>query len=156
MPTITERFTPSRVADYFLNLGNETGSLITPLKLQKLVYYAQAWHLALYDSALFDDEFEAWVHGPVVRSLWEEYRGFEWRPIGRENVEIDLPPSVVEFLGEVAKVYFSCDPYELERMTHLEAPWLEARGNLPPDALCNNIISKESMKQFYRARASED
>ena len=51
------------------------------LKLQKLVYYAQAWHLALRDVPLFEEDFEAWVHGPVIPALYQEYKKFGWRPI---------------------------------------------------------------------------
>ena len=72
--TIKRQITHRDVAEYFLALANETGGTITNLKLQKLVYYAQAWHLANFDKPLFDAKFEAWVHGPVIPGLYEEYR----------------------------------------------------------------------------------
>ena len=65
--------TAERVADYIIRSAHESGELITNLKLQKLVYYAQAWHLALFDEPLFDDPIEAWVHGPVVSSLYSKF-----------------------------------------------------------------------------------
>jgi len=58
--------TVSKIANYFIYVANETGSYLSNLKLQKLLYYAQAWHLALYGISLFDEEFEAWIHGPVI------------------------------------------------------------------------------------------
>src|SRR6185369_5131439 len=85
------------IADYFIGLANETGSLITNLKLQKLVYYAQAWNLALNDGrALFDDDFEAWVHGPVIFDLYNDYRALKWNPISKgvklSEIETKLAP----------------------------------------------------------------
>lgn len=143
------------IADYFVWLAHETGSLISNLKLQKLVYYAQAWHLALYNTPLFDQDFEAWVHGPVIPELYQKYRNFGWQPI-LEDVNPKLPEKVVEFLSEVAEEYFACDAYELERMSHAEDPWCLARGDLPPDAVSHAVINKEWMKEYYGARVQEE
>lgn len=145
----------SSIADYFIWLANETGSFISNLKLQKLVYYAQAWHLALRDRPLFDDDFQAWVHGPVIPLLYQQYKSFGWQPILKE-IEPHLPQDVLEFLEEVAQEYFSCDAYALERMTHAEEPWKLAREDLPPDAPSDSVIRKEWMKEYYRACAEED
>jgi uncharacterized phage-associated protein len=72
---------PFEVANYFIWLANETGSFLSNLKLQKLVYYAQAWHLALEESPLFEEDFEAWIHGPVLPTLYQKYESFSWKPI---------------------------------------------------------------------------
>jgi uncharacterized phage-associated protein len=143
------------IADYFIWLANETGSFISNLKLQKLVYYAQAWHIALYESPLFAEDFQAWVHGPVIPSLYQKYKTFGWQPI-LEDADPRLPEDVLRFLDEVAEEYFACDAYELEQMTHAEDPWDRARGDLPPDAPSNEIIKKEWMKEYYGARVEED
>ncbi|MBW4690395.1 MAG: DUF4065 domain-containing protein [Lyngbya sp. HA4199-MV5] len=143
------------IADYFIWLANETGSFISNLKLQKLVYYAQAWHIALYNEPLFAEDFQAWVHGPVIPSLYQKYKAFGWQPIW-EDATPKLPEDVVQFLDEVADEYFACDAYELEQMTHAEDPWGWARGNLPPDAPSNEIIKKEWMKEYYGARVEEN
>ncbi len=79
--------THDKIADYFIGLSNETGSLITNLKLQKLVYYAQAWSLALNNKELFPEDFEAWVHGPVLVKLYNKYRSNKWNPISK-NVKL--------------------------------------------------------------------
>ena len=152
MPALT----PSKIADYFIRTANEVGSPITNLKLQKLVYYAQAWSLALRDRTLFEDDFEAWVHGPVTRQLWDEYKTLRWQPIVKDVPNITFDQDVENFLKEVVQVYFACDAYELERMTHEEAPWREARGNLPPDAPCSNVISKDRMASFYKELAQQN
>lgn len=153
---VKDMLTVFDVAKFFIHLANGTGSYISNLKLQKLVYYAQAWHLALHDAPLFEDEFEAWVHGPVVPVLYQEYKQFKWKPIIEEATEPEFTEDVKAFLDEVAEVYFACDAYELEQMTHQEDPWLIARGGLPQDAPCNAIISKELMQEYYKARGEED
>lgn len=142
------------IADFFIYLANETGSFVSNLKLQKLVYYAQAWYLAINKKSLFDEDFEAWIHGPVIPELYQQYKQFGWRPIDKE-VEPKLPEDVREFLKEVADEYFACDAYELEQMTHLESPWIQARGNLPVDAQSNEVIHKEWMKEYYGSRVQE-
>lgn len=63
------------VAKYFLSLqGNDAGDAISNMKLQKLLYYAQGFALALLDKPLFDEDFEAWAHGPVLRCIYNKYK----------------------------------------------------------------------------------
>ena len=146
------RQTYELVADYFINVANVTGSLITNMKLQKLVYYSQAWHLALYNEPLFEEEFEAWVHGPVLPALYGEYKYKKWSPINKEVNLSDiksLGDEKLRFLYDVEKTYFDLDAYELEELTHSETPWIEARGNLANNEPCKNKIKKETMKTFY-------
>lgn len=149
-------FSSYQIADYFVWLSNQTGSCITNLKLQKLVYYAQAWHLALNNTPLFEEDFEAWIHGPVIPNLYQEYKDWGWKPIEKEVDEPIFCEEICHFLEELAEVYFSCDAYELERMTHQEAPWIIARNGLPTDAPSNETISKESMKTYYSDRAEQE
>jgi uncharacterized phage-associated protein len=99
------------IANYFIWLANETGSFVSNLKLQKLVYYAQAWHLAIHETALFEEDFEAWVHGPVIPVLYQKYKQFSWQPID-ENVSLNLPENVKIFLDDISTEYFACDAYE--------------------------------------------
>jgi uncharacterized phage-associated protein len=143
------------IAKFFIEIANKTGSFISNLKLQKLVYYAQAWHLGLYDRPIFDEDFQAWVHGPVIPELYQAYKHFGWKPI-QEDVELDLPAEITSHLQEVALEYFACDAYELEQMTHLEAPWQSAREGVAPDEPSTRIIRKEWMQEYYKARAEED
>jgi uncharacterized phage-associated protein len=152
--SIAVQLRASDIADYFLCLANETGSFVSNLKLQKLVYYAQAWHLALYDRPLFEEDFQAWVHGPVIPELFEKYQRFGWKPIS-EEVHPDLPRPIVKHLEEVADEYFSCDAYLLERMTHAEAPWQLAREGLAADAISENIIRQDWIKEYYKTRVQE-
>lgn len=139
------------IAKYFICLANETGSFISNLKLQKLVYYAQAWHLALHELPLFDEDFEAWVHGPVIPALYHNYKHFGWKPI-QEEATLNLSESILCYLKEVADEYFACDAYELERMTHIESPWQRAREGIASDEPSTNVIFKDWMQEYYKAR----
>ncbi|HOX41197.1 MAG TPA: DUF4065 domain-containing protein [bacterium] len=145
------------VANFFIALANETGDIITNLKLQKLVYYAQAWYLANYKKPLFDEDFEAWIHGPVIPDLYHKYKSFGYSPIETKidfsSVE-NLDSTVKEFLAEVAKIYMTHGAYELEAMTHQEQPWIDARDGCEPDENCSNVIPKKSMMEFYGAKIS--
>ncbi|ELR96863.1 Panacea domain-containing protein [Gloeocapsa sp. PCC 73106] len=145
------------VANYFINVANETGSYVSNLKLQKLVYYAQAWYLALYGEPLFEEDFQAWVHGPVIPELYNEYKSFRWKPIDKEvnGDDLNIPDYVLSYLEEVTNEYFSYDAYDLEKMTHIEDPWKKARGNLPIDEPSQAIIEKDWMKEFYSSCVQE-
>jgi uncharacterized phage-associated protein len=150
---MTEQLTyrPQDIANWFLNqIDPDAGDSITHLKLQKLVYYAEAWALALFDTSLFEDEFEAWAHGPVVRSLYNEYRHCGWEPIMEE---VEEPPEfeedVQDLLQEVFRVYGEHSAKTLEKLTHREQPWRNAREGYAPEEWSNEKISKEDMKEFY-------
>jgi uncharacterized phage-associated protein len=145
--------TASEIAQYFIVSSQRKNKPISNLKLQKLLYYAQAWHLVLQDSPLFSDNIEAWVHGPVVRQVFRAYRSFGWRPLEIDcKSTVDFDNQTMQHLNEVAAVYGKFDGIELERMTHSEAPWRDARGSLAPDEPSNRVITHEAMKQFYSAR----
>jgi uncharacterized phage-associated protein len=145
------------VADFFLQKAQESGSLVTNLKLQKLCYYAQAWHLALHeDHPLFEEEFEAWVHGPVCRDLYNRFRSYQWRPILEEVRARPLEATVTNHLQMIVENFFPCDAYELERMTHEELPWKQARQALAEDQPCDRVISKSVMGAFYREMLKND
>lgn len=79
-------YTYNDIADYFIAVSNSTHDLITNLRLQKLVYYAQAWHLAIYQEPLFSEDFQAWVHGPVIPQLYTQYKEYKWNPITKDVV----------------------------------------------------------------------
>lgn len=140
------------VADFILHFCHEHGDCITNLKLQKLAYYAQAWYLALNnDQPLFDEPIEAWVHGPVVPSLYQRFRTYRWEPIPLNPAPpVSLPANVQTHLKEIMDVFGGFSAYELERMTHEESPWLNARGDLPMDESSNAVISHKDMSSYYK------
>ena len=148
--------TRKEVEDFFISLSNETGNLISNLKLQKLLYYTQAWHLARFEERLFDNSFQAWVHGPVLPDSYHNYKKFRWKPI---DVEVDegyhneflenLDGEQVEIIRDVVNEYFGESAYELELMTHKEEPWILARAGVDPDEASENIIEDEWMIEYY-------
>jgi len=147
--------TASDIAKYMIASFQKRNNEISNLKLQKLLYYAQAWHLALYDAPLFNDKIEAWVHGPVVRGVFREYKEFGWHPLSVQSANRIFSDEVNCHLKEVIRAYGKFDAVVLERMTHREAPWRDARGNLAPDEPSNRAITPEAMKKFYGARLVE-
>jgi len=147
------KYTASQIADWFLaRVDREAGDSITHLKLQKLVYYAQAWALALLGEPLFDEDLQAWTHGPVVRSLFERFKGNGWEALCGSGNAPKLDKKTKELLDEVFRVYGEHGAKTLERLSHCEAPWKEARGDCAPEERCENIISKESIQTFYREK----
>ncbi len=143
--------TASDVAKYFIFKANQVGSFLSNLKLQKLVYYAQAWYLANYKKPLFAEKFEAWVHGPVQPELYQEFKRFGWSPIDIdiEEVPASITKDIASFLDEVAEAYFKYDGLDLEIMTHDELPWQEARKGISPYKPSKEKISEETMQVFY-------
>ncbi|WP_367154239.1 Panacea domain-containing protein [Methylomonas sp. HYX-M1] len=121
----------------------------SPMKLQKLCYYAQGYALAQGDE-LFPEEFQAWQHGPVVKPLYWKYQHYKWRQISNEVP--DPQTEHLEYLREIVAAYGRYDGAALSTMTHRETPWLEARGELPESAGSSAIIGKESMKSFFSGK----
>jgi len=157
VPTNSDKLSERDIANAFIWLAAQTNVAINVYKLQKLMYYAQAWYLGVYGKPLFDADFQAWIHGPVIPDLLEKYQSqFSWEPIADKIEQPKLSEEIEDFLEEVAEAYSEYDDETLERMTCSEMPWLEARGNLPRDESCHAIISQESMKQYYSARVKEE
>ena len=118
------------VANYFLTkLAYEDESSITPLKLQKLCYYAQAWSFAWDENKLFDEDFQAWAHGPVNPQLYDKYKVYGARdiPIPEEADFSMFNEDQKETMDVVWNEYGIYDGKYLERLTHQEAPWKDAR-----------------------------
>jgi uncharacterized phage-associated protein len=146
-----------RVAEFFLALAEEGEEMLSNLKLQKLCYYAQGFHLAMYGAPLFPDPIEAWQHGPVVPELWRKYKdyGGQGIPPPQDADFSDFSDEVRELLLEVYDVYGQFSAWKLRNMTHYEMPWVEAwakngsaRGDSP--------ISQETMKRYFVTLVDED
>ncbi|GAB2841398.1 Panacea domain-containing protein [Ferruginibacter profundus] len=148
-------YNPNQIADYFLSkIDGEKGDTISPLKLQKLVYYAQAWHYTIFDTPLFDEKIEAWVNGPVVPSLYKRFVATHTKHsiIDVENMALSVPefePNTKVLLDEIYRIYGERSASYLENLTHSEQPWIKARGILPPFASCKDEITLASMKEYY-------
>ncbi|MDZ4767567.1 MAG: DUF4065 domain-containing protein [Chloroflexota bacterium] len=139
------------VAKYFLWLADaEDDDLVSNMKLQKLLYYAQGFHLAILDEPLFPEAIERWVHGPVVPEIYHAYKSY-----GKDGIAYggDLDPNdfdlqTREVLEEVYKVYGHFTASWLRQLTHDEPPWRDTEER--------SIISRDSLKQFFRTRVVDD
>lgn len=133
------------LADAFLSIESMSNK-----KLQKMCYYAKAWHLALGDGNIIDDAFEAWVHGPVNPDLYNKYKDYGFNSIPKYKNKTSLPVDIVAFAEKVYEAYGHLDAYDLECLVRSEPPYIEARGDLQPYKNCENIISESSMMEYYR------
>ncbi len=124
---------------------------MTHKKLQKLCYYAYAWHLTLFGSPLFREKFQAWVHGPVSPELYQEYKTHGWREIPQLNEHVfeNQEQSVIDIIESVYASYGDLSGDELEILTHEEDPWLVARNGLPDHAPSQTMIEDEVIRNFY-------
>lgn len=116
------------VAQYFLAKADEdAGDLMSHLKLQKLMYYAQGCALALFDRPLFSEPIEAWIHGPVVPALYHAYKshGADAIPAPAMLDVAQYDTETRELLDEVYTVYGQFAAWKLRNMTHQEPPWRE-------------------------------
>ena len=143
------RATIHHVADFFIWAAHETGDCLTNLKLQKLAYYAEAWFHGLYNRPLTGARFEAWVHGPVSPVLYDRFKVYGFNPISERVEECpDLSADVREHLEETLDVFNRFSAWDLERMTHAEFPWQNARGDLAPDDPGTTAISTDDMREY--------
>ena len=134
------------VAHYILRVKGE----MSVMKLQKLVYYAQAWSLVWDDKPLFDNEIQAWANGPVCPDLYSKHQG-------RFSVTADLfsrhpaPLSTTqqETVGAVLEVYAAKSAQWLSDQTHSESPWLDARRRLSDRKRGRTPITLEAMAEYY-------
>lgn len=129
----------------------EKAGAMTAMKLEKLVYYCQAWALGWDEKPLFDEDFEAWANGPVCPKLFNNHRGLF---VVSENLLSDISDyaftvSEKETMDAVINYYGDKEPQWLSELTHKEAPWKEARKGIPMGMPSNNIITKDSMLQYY-------
>jgi len=124
---------------------------ITNLKLQKLLYYAQGFHLAIQDSPLFMERIEAWVHGPVVPEVYSEFKHFAYNEIDTHyDVRmLDLTEEEKKLLNDVWSIFKSYSGKVLEEMTHNEEPWVNARKGLGTFDYSNERIKKKDIKQYF-------
>jgi len=151
---------PQKIANYFTcTIDRDAGDSITHLKLQKLLYYAQAWSMVIFNKSLFEEDFQAWAHGPVLPSIWEGYKEYGYDAIPICSCDHDLPKEIAELMEDVKRTYGEKSGKSLERLTHSEWPWIDTRGDLEPEARSNKPIPKDLMKEFYsslRTKADED
>lgn len=157
-----QSYTPQHIANYFLARAQEEGRNLTPLKLLKLVYIAYGWVLALTGRRLFEEEIQAWQHGPVIPSLYHEFKHFGREPVTERAQAFDLDsfdvvrPEVPEsdketalILDKVWSAYKAFSGWALRNKTHAsDTPW----SDVYEDGRRNIVIPDEKIADHYRKR----
>lgn len=140
------------ISDYFIAKNKTDNRGLSNKKLQKLLYYSQAWSLVIKNQKMFADDIEAWIHGPAIPIVYEKFKIF-----GANDINVEVNPKEFESLSTEEKnlldavwaVYGKYDANYLEVLTHSEEPWLAARKNLSPVESSNIIIDPDLMKNYY-------
>jgi len=174
-------FSPGAVANRFLEIAEEHGKQLTPMKLQKLVYFAHGWHLALTDLPLVNESVEAWKFGPVIPSLWgslKEYgnreidakitvpdvtkseRGFtvRWEEPSLENSDNsgDEKAFAAALLRKMWERYGKFTAVQLSNMTHEPGtPWYQVWMPMAADPIRRKDIPNELIKEYFRGKLSK-
>jgi uncharacterized phage-associated protein len=146
------------VCDYSIVKLCEGAVPLNVLKLHKILYYTQAWSLAFERGRLFDEDFQAWVHGPVSRQIYDRFRDQKtmYSYLSRFDAQNFNPANLREderaHIDAVLEVYAPYTGDQLEELTHREQPWINARINVPAFSRSENLIADEDMRSFYKQR----
>lgn len=136
------------VAAYIL----EKRGPMSAMKLQKLVYYAQAWHLVWDEQPLFEEEIQAWANGPVVYELFDAHRGkYTVSAPWKRGDARRLDKAQIGTVDAVLNTYADLTGRQLSVLTHDEQPWRRARAGLSPTAPSQRAIALDDMADFYTA-----
>lgn len=146
-----KKITIYNIADFFLSKESMTNK-----KLQKLCYYAQAWHLALLNKKLFEENFLADVYGPLNVNLNKKYKNYNWKKIPKRKIKNIFSEETLNLLESIVKTYIKYNASELEYLTMNEIPWIEARKGIGEWEKTENIINEETMKKYYKSILKKD
>lgn len=142
------------VAAYILEKQPKSQPL-TAWKLQKLVYYCQAWSLVWDEQPLFKEKILAWANGPVVKDLYEKHRGQFYVKKLKEGSSDALSANQKDTIDHVLRAYGDKTAQWLSDLTHLETPWIEARQGLKPGERGKAEIKLASMHEYYSSISAE-
>lgn len=141
--------TAEHIADLILSRDTEQ-EFMSNLKLQKMLYYEQGFHLAVFGKPLFGEDIEAWNYGPVVPGVYEKFAGNGKRGIvPPENVDFDLDKESGELFDEVFGIYNQFSAAKLVEMTHGETPWRTTEVGR------GNVIGKDKLRDFFLTRLAD-
>lgn len=138
------------ICKYIISLTGD----ITPLALQKLLYYVQGFYSAFVGDYVFEEDCEAWAHGPVYSQVYYSYSDYKYEPIDKyeENLHVFesvLSPDEIDIVNNVVRNFGRYSGKVLEKITHCERPWIHARGELEGSNRSNQIIEKDSIKSYF-------
>lgn len=130
---------------------------VTPLLLQKLLYYVQGINSIRNGAMIFNEDCKAWVHGPVYVEVYNLFKDFKYNPIDDdrfavlENSEDNLTEDQKNVIDLVLKTFGMYGGKTLERITHKEEPWRAARKGYDDEIYSNEIIPKESIIDYFKS-----
>ena len=134
----------------------EKSKEVTPLALQKLLYFIQGFHLAKFGAPLYEEDCCAWVHGPVYESVYNLFREFKYNPIEDNRFALfkdrhkELAPEVCDLIDLVLDSFGNYSGKFLESITHKELPWQEAREGLLDSEYSHAVIGKDCIEKYYK------
>ena len=147
------------IAHYFMHKSRQEGKPgFTNKKLQKMLFYAQAWSLVLNDKPLFNEKFEAWVHGAAIPKVYRAYSKFGASQIDEDIKEEEfkmLDNEEKALLDNIWEVYGKYDADYLELLNHQEEPWQKARADMPSGMASSAEISEDVMREYYGKRLKQ-
>lgn len=129
---------------------------VTPLMLQKLLYFIQGIYSALYGDPMFQEDCEAWVHGPVYREVYDLFRDFKYNPIDDarfsvlDDMEEELTADEKRVINLVVNTFGIYSGKILERITHNEEPWKKARKGYGEGIYSKECLTKESIQNYFK------
>lgn len=135
--------------NYIINRSIE----ITPMALQKLLYFTQAFHKVFVGNFIFNEDCEAWVHGPVYRDIYFKYKDHGYNPIEDDEDQFDcfyLSETEREVIDAVMNNFGCYSGKILENMTHIEPPWKETRAGLGEEEVSSRVIRKDIIERYFR------
>lgn len=153
------------IANYFLHKADECGKGLSPMAIQKLVYFAHGWHLAITDEPLINQRVEAWEFGPVIGDVYREFRSFgrniiktratKWvdgDPFAEDATIDSKSKSIVDRVWEVYKDFSAV---QLSNLTHTEgSPWSQTREKSSGEK--HRIINDELIREWFRRQAAQN
>jgi uncharacterized phage-associated protein len=146
--------TINQVCDYIILMCRSGGEQLNVLKLQKLLYYVQAWNLAFTGKPLFDGKFQAWVHGPVNREIFDRFAATKSLYAAVEEADITAEERL--HIDNVLEIYAPFSGSDLEAQAHAEEPWIRARKNCRPTERCAVELDEALMGEYYKKRLNQN
>jgi uncharacterized phage-associated protein len=165
------------IANYFLDVANAAGAAVTPMKLQKLVYFSHGWNLAITEEPLINETVEAWRWGPVVPSLWGELKQYGSGPVSEkltrlakvspfefevvedtlESYDPPLSNDQIAFtnalLARMWEIYGGLSAVQLSNMTHEDgSPWDQVWKPMADNPIRRKDIPNDLIRDYFRAR----
>lgn len=146
------------IANYFIWSANKRGIKVYTMTIHKNVYIAQAEYLAIYNRPLFEEDFQAWVWGPVIPEIFRQYKSYDSKkPISSNVQRPDISSEIATFLDSISRAFIDVHRFTLSELTHEEgSPWDVIRGNLEADEKSQEIIPKDLIKDYYQQVLLDD